>query len=88
MADIIDRLLEERVQAAINGAPTKMSALEAIVYHLSQKWLSGNGRALRVLLEYKDYFQRRQPAEPAKVVLLKRDDTRAAPLVRTEQGDV
>ena len=70
MADIIDRLLAEPVQVKINGVPTKMTALEAIAQHLTHKLIAGNSRALRVLLDYVEYFQRHQPAKLAQVVFI------------------
>jgi Family of unknown function (DUF5681) len=88
MADIIDRLLNEPLRVVLQGAPSKMSALEAIVQNLSQKALSGNGKALRVLLEYREYFQRRQPAKRSKVVFLDTDATRALSDAQPEADDV
>jgi hypothetical protein len=88
MADIIDRLLDEPIRVTINGAPKKISSLEAIVQNLTQKWLSGSGRALRVLLEYKEYFQRRQPSKPTKVKFLEGDENGASSPYQEGRTDV
>lgn len=88
MADIIDRLLDEPIRVTIDGTPKKISSLEAIVQNLTQKWLSGNGRALRVLLEYKEYFQRRQPSKPTKVMFLEGDANGASSPYQGSRTDV
>ncbi|MBR1270311.1 hypothetical protein JQ629_22815 [Bradyrhizobium sp. AUGA SZCCT0222] len=85
LAKIIDRLLNDPVKVVINGVPRKMSALEAIIQHLTQKWLSGNERALHVLLEYRDHFQHRQASRPTKVVVLEDGSNAATPLHQTRE---
>jgi hypothetical protein len=52
---IIDRLLLAPVKIVLNGEPRKVSALEAIVFQLLQKAMSGKGRAYRALLKYQEF---------------------------------
>jgi hypothetical protein len=52
---IIDRLLLAPVQITLNGETKKVSALEAIVFQLLQKAMSGSGRAFRALLRYQEF---------------------------------
>ncbi|WP_432431230.1 DUF5681 domain-containing protein [Methylocella silvestris] len=56
---ILDRLLAKRVPVKINGETAMVPAAEAIVLQLLQKALSGNGRAWRALLRYRDFASRR-----------------------------
>jgi len=50
--EIIDRLLLEKVEVTINGTPTRVTVLAAIVLQLFQKELAGDVDASRVLLRY------------------------------------
>jgi hypothetical protein len=51
----IDRLLLTAVQITLNGETKKVSPLEAIVFQLLQKAMSGNGRAFRALMKYQEF---------------------------------
>jgi Family of unknown function (DUF5681) len=55
---LIDRLLLAPVRIVKNGAPTKMPALNAIMYQLLQKSLSGNRKAARALREFEAFASR------------------------------
>jgi Family of unknown function (DUF5681) len=86
MAEIIDRLLARPVQVTINGTPSRISTLEAIGQNLIQKWLSGHGKALSVLLDYKKYFQGGQPSKQAKVIFLDPFDATRADMQERNDG--
>jgi hypothetical protein len=51
----VDRLLLATVAITLNGEPTRVTTLEAIMYQLLHKAMSGNATALRVLLKYKQF---------------------------------
>ncbi|PNG24177.1 hypothetical protein CR492_20155 [Methylocella silvestris] len=51
--------MAKRVPVKINGETAMVPAAEAIVLQLLQKALSGNGRAWRALLRYRDFASRR-----------------------------
>jgi hypothetical protein len=55
---VIDRLLAAPVQITINGEAKKITALEAIVFQLLQKEMSGNHQAARTLLKYREFASR------------------------------
>jgi hypothetical protein len=55
---LIDRLLVTSVKIVKNGIPTKMPALNAIMYQLLQKSLSGNKKAERALREFEAFASR------------------------------
>ncbi|WP_415021859.1 DUF5681 domain-containing protein [Bradyrhizobium sp.] len=48
----LDRLLLSYVTISLNGVPTRVSALAAIISQLQRKELSGNCKASRTLLKY------------------------------------
>ncbi len=56
--EIIDRLLVEQVEMTINGTPTRITVLAAIVFQLFQNELAGDVHASRVLLKYQQLAQR------------------------------
>jgi uncharacterized protein DUF5681 len=56
--EIIDGLLTAPVKITLNGEPTKVSALEAIVVQLILKQMSGNGQAARILLKFQEFGSR------------------------------
>lgn len=51
----VDRLLLASVAITLNGQATRVTTLEAIMYQLLHKAMSGNASALRVLLKYKQF---------------------------------
>jgi hypothetical protein len=55
---MIDKLLATPVHMTINGEAKKVSALEAIVFQLLQKEMSGNQQAARTLLKYREFASR------------------------------
>jgi hypothetical protein len=55
---LIDRLLVAPVKIVKNGVPTKMPALNAIMYQLLQKSLSGHRKAERALREFETFASR------------------------------
>ena len=55
---MIDRLLATPVHMTINGEAKKVAALEAIVFQLLQKEMSGNQQAARILLKYREFASR------------------------------
>jgi hypothetical protein len=54
---IIDRLLLAPVQTSLNGKPTRITVLAAIMYQLLQKELAGDARAGRALLKYDELIK-------------------------------
>jgi Family of unknown function (DUF5681) len=73
---IIDRLLLTPVQISLNGETKKASALEAIVFQLLQKAMSGRGRAIRALLKYQE-FANRNLERKLELTFVESDYTRA-----------
>jgi hypothetical protein len=73
---MIDRLLLAPVQITLNGETIKVSALEAIMYQLVQKVMSGNARAFRVLLKYQE-FANRHAEKKLELTFVDSDYTRA-----------
>lgn len=55
---VIDRLLGAPVQITINGETEAVPALEAIIFQLLQKEMSGNQQAARTLLKYREFASR------------------------------
>jgi hypothetical protein len=55
---MIDRLLAMPVHLTINGEAKKVTALEAIIFQLLQKEMSGNQQAARTLLKYREFASR------------------------------
>jgi Family of unknown function (DUF5681) len=51
----VDRLLLASVPITLNGEATRVTTLDAIMYQLLHKAMSGNASALRVLLKYKQF---------------------------------
>jgi len=51
----VDRLLLVSTPITLNGNATRVTAIEAIVFQLLRKSMSGNARAFRVLLKYKQF---------------------------------
>lgn len=49
---IIDRLMLRSIAVTVNGQRQKVAALDAILLHLFQKNLAGDGHASRVFLRY------------------------------------
>jgi hypothetical protein len=52
---MIDRLLLAPMQITVNGEASKVSTLEAIVFQILQKAMSGSARAFRILLQYQEF---------------------------------
>jgi hypothetical protein len=73
--EIMDRLLARRVSVSVNGHAKQVSALEAIVLQLTQKAISGNGRARRALLKYE--LANRRSARSTEVRFVESEYTRA-----------
>ena len=51
----VDRLLLASTPITLNGNATRVTAIEAIVFQLLRKSMSGNARACRALLKYKKF---------------------------------
>jgi hypothetical protein len=51
----VDRLLLASTPITLNGNATRVTAIEAIVFQLLRKSMSGNARACRALLKYKQF---------------------------------
>lgn len=74
--EIIDRLLLQKIEITINGAPTRITVLAAIVFQLFQKELAGDARASRVLLKYQQ-ITKRAVDKQVKLEFVDVDDTRS-----------
>ncbi|MCK1474146.1 hypothetical protein IVB27_04795 [Bradyrhizobium sp. 197] len=74
--EVIERLLHKPVDTVKDGQPTKMSALEAIVFQLLQKSLAGDKRADRALQKFTDFADRNSVSE-LQLVFVDNDYTRA-----------
>lgn len=53
--EMVDRFLLSLVNATMDGETKRVTALEAIISQLQIKELSGNFRASRILLEYREF---------------------------------
>lgn len=56
--DLIDRLLLEKIEVTIDGTPTQVTVLAAIVFKLLHAELGGDAMAGRVLLKYQQITKR------------------------------
>lgn len=74
--EVVERLLMKPIDTVKDGEPTKMSTLQAILYQLLQKSLSGNKKAERALQLFED-FAHRSTAPDIKIVFVDNDYTRA-----------
>jgi hypothetical protein len=72
----MERLLARRVSISMSGKATRVTAIEAIVLQLMQKAMSGNARAWRVSLKYKE-FAERSSDKSTEVQFVESDYTRA-----------
>jgi hypothetical protein len=81
---VIDQLLVGPVQIVMNGETKKMSALEAILFQLLQKSLSGDKKAQRALREYEEFANRNQAAQ-FEIVFVDNEYTKA--LSARREGD-
>jgi hypothetical protein len=84
---LVDRLLVAPVQIVKNGVPTKMPALNAIMYQLLQKSLSGNNKAQRALREFQAFASRNTTKRPA-IVFVDNDYTAAFSASQPEDKNV
>jgi Family of unknown function (DUF5681) len=55
VVEMIDSLLLKQVKLSLNGETKRVPALEAIISQLQVKEMSGNRRATRILLKYKEF---------------------------------
>ena len=55
--EIMERLLMRQVSISVHGRAMRVPAAKAIMLQLVQKAMSGNARALRILLKYKAYAE-------------------------------
>lgn len=60
---VIDRLLRVPVAVLKDGQPEKMSTLEAIVFQLVQKSLTGDKKAERARQRFEEFAKRNSAAE-------------------------
>ena len=75
--EIMDRLLMRQVPISVHGRATRVAAAKAIVLQLMQKAMSGNTRAWRTLLRYKEFAERRSD-KSTELQFVESDYTRAA----------
>jgi hypothetical protein len=73
---VIERLLLKPVDTVKDGQPTKMAALEAILYQLLRKSLSGDKKAERALQKFEE-FAHRNSAPQFEIVFVDNDYTKA-----------
>jgi hypothetical protein len=57
--EIIEGLLERRISISVNGEPTQVSALQAIMFQLLQRASAGKGRAMRTYQQFDEFAARR-----------------------------
>jgi hypothetical protein len=74
--EIMDRLLMRQVPISVHGRAARVPAAKAIVLQLMQKAMSGNSRAWRALLKYKE-FAERQSEKSTELQFVESDYTRA-----------
>jgi hypothetical protein len=84
---LIDRLLAEPVKIVKNGAPTKTPALNAIMYQLLQKSLSGNKKAERALREF-EAFASRNMTKRLEIVFVDNEYTAAFSASQPDKNNV
>jgi Family of unknown function (DUF5681) len=73
---LIDKLLLSPVKLTVNDEPQTITALGAIVLQLQLKEMSGNARASRVLLKYKE-FASQHTERRVELIFVDGDYTRA-----------
>ena len=61
--EIIDRLLLRPFSLSVNGQVVELSTAEAIILQLTQKAVSGSGRAWQVILQYQEFANRHTRAK-------------------------
>jgi hypothetical protein len=84
---LIDRQLVSSVKIVKNSVPTKMPALNAIMYQLLQKSLSGNRKAERALREF-EAFASRSMTKRTEIVFVDNEYTAAFSASQFEAGNV
>ena len=72
----MERLFTRRVSISVGGRATRVPAAKAIVLQLMQKAMSGNARAWRTLLKYKEFAERRSD-KSTELQFVESDYTRA-----------
>jgi hypothetical protein len=83
---LIDRRLVAPVKIVKNGVPTKMPALNAIMYQLLQNSLSGNKKAERALREF-EAFACRNMTKRTEIVFVDNEYTAAFSVSQFEAGN-
>jgi len=84
--ELIDKFFLRPVEVTLDGETEHVPTLEAIVIQLWLKGVSGNQRALRVLLKYQEFA--RQNSEPRpEVTFVDSDYTRALAAVPSQAGN-
>jgi hypothetical protein len=84
---LIDRRLIAPVKIIKNGVPTKMPALNAIMYQLLQQSLSGNKKAERALREI-EAFASRNMTKRTEIVFVDNEYTTAFSASKFEAENV
>jgi hypothetical protein len=74
--EIMDRLFMRQVPIRMHGRATRVPAAKAIVLQLMQKAMSGNTRAWRTLLKYKEFAESRSD-KSTELQFVESDYTRA-----------
>jgi Family of unknown function (DUF5681) len=74
--EMMDRLLTRQVPISVHGTATRVPAAKAIVLQLMQKAMSGNTRAWRTLLKYKEFAESRSD-KSTELQFVESDYTRA-----------
>jgi hypothetical protein len=84
--EIMDRFLMRQVPISVHGRATRVPAAKAIVLQLMQKAMSGNTRAWRILLKYKEFAESRSD-KSTELQFVESDYTRAVAISSSRGED-
>jgi hypothetical protein len=76
LLEVIEQLLARRVSIDLNGKPTRVPAIKAIVFQLLQQDMKGDARASRTLLKYLE-FARAKGKKSAELAFVESEYTKA-----------
>jgi hypothetical protein len=86
VVEMIDSLLLKQVKLSLNGETKRVPALEAIISQLQVREMSGNRRATRILLKYRE-FAHQHADRRLDVIFVNEEDGRAVSSAATENNN-
>lgn len=86
VVEMIDSLLLKQVKLSLNGETKRVPALEAIISQLQVREMSGNRRATRILLKYRE-FAHQHADRRLEIIFVNEGDGRAVSSAATENDN-